>query len=360
MKYIGALWEMEKRLHLLTNHFEYFLYAYKSMFHQNNKGKKTNIHPTTGFSKELKVGRKNGLLLQENRPVQKKKNNTGLPDNIKSGIENLSGHSMDDVKVHYNSSQPAQLNAHAFVQGHIALGQEKHLPHEAWHVVQQKLGRVKPTKQLKGKVNVNDDAGLEKEADVMGPYAIKLNPFTNRNLAKGSLLTQRIDSVVAQRNPLDKLKETSHRVMNGVGLAGIAAGAATAAILMSNPIGWGAIGALSGGAMVSTSSGYMFGSSAPAPVNINGHFVDGSVAFDYAYSVTFKGSNARIMVDFYFDGSGLKHEDREAYIRKVQQRVDEFFGNRINVEHGNRTYLIEKIIVNAEFRDQEVRIGMDN
>lgn len=41
-------------------------------------------------------------------------------------------------------------------------------PHEAWHVVQQKQGRVKPTIQLQNKVNVNEDAGLEKEEDVMG------------------------------------------------------------------------------------------------------------------------------------------------------------------------------------------------
>ncbi|MHB1099036.1 MAG: DUF4157 domain-containing protein, partial [Burkholderiales bacterium] len=39
-----------------------------------------------------------------------KPNQTGLPDNLKSGIENLSGMSMDSVRVHYNSSQPAQLN----------------------------------------------------------------------------------------------------------------------------------------------------------------------------------------------------------------------------------------------------------
>ena len=101
-------------------------------------------------------------------------NNTGLPDNLKSGIENLSGYAIDDVKVHYNSSKPAQMRAHAYAQGtdiHVAPGQEKHLPHEAWHIVQQKQGRVKPTLQLKEKVNVNDDAGLEQEADVMGARA---------------------------------------------------------------------------------------------------------------------------------------------------------------------------------------------
>ncbi|MEO1261793.1 MAG: DUF4157 domain-containing protein [Bacteroidota bacterium] len=108
------------------------------------------------------------------RPVQKKANRTGLPDNLKSGIENLSGHSMDDVRVHYNSSRPTQLNAHAFAQGtniHVASGQEKHLPHEAWHVVQQKQGRVQPTMQMRG-VSINDNAGLEKEADVMGGRAL--------------------------------------------------------------------------------------------------------------------------------------------------------------------------------------------
>lgn len=111
---------------------------------------------------------------QQQQPVKKKENNTGLPDNLKTGMENLSGYSMDDVRVHYNSDKPAQLQAHAFAQGtdiHLASGQEKHLPHEAWHVVQQKQGRVKPTMQMKDKVNINDDAVLEKEADIMGTKA---------------------------------------------------------------------------------------------------------------------------------------------------------------------------------------------
>jgi len=76
-------------------------------------------------------------------------NNTGLPDQLKSGMENISGISLNDVRVHPNSSQPSELSAHAFAQGtdiHLAPGQEKHLPHEAWHVVQQKKGRVQPNK----------------------------------------------------------------------------------------------------------------------------------------------------------------------------------------------------------------------
>ncbi|SFR33396.1 protein of unknown function [Yoonia tamlensis] len=103
-------------------------------------------------------------------------NRTGLPDNLKSGIENLSGMSMDHVRVHRNSDKPATVQAHAYAQGsdiHLGPGQEKHLPHEAWHVVQQAQGRVTATTQLKG-VALNDDAGLEHEADVMGAKAVQM------------------------------------------------------------------------------------------------------------------------------------------------------------------------------------------
>jgi hypothetical protein len=103
--------------------------------------------------------------------------NTGLPDQLKSGVENLSGLSLDNVKVHYNSPQPLQLNALAYTQGteiHVAPGQERHLPHEVWHVVQQKQGRVKPTAQMKGGADINDDTGLEKEADLMGARTLQM------------------------------------------------------------------------------------------------------------------------------------------------------------------------------------------
>jgi len=103
-------------------------------------------------------------------------NKTGLPDSLKSGIENLSGLAMDDVKVHYNSPKPAQLQALAYAQGtdiHLGQGQEKHLPHEAWHVVQQKQGKVQPTIQAFG-APINDDPALESEATRMGAKAMRM------------------------------------------------------------------------------------------------------------------------------------------------------------------------------------------
>lgn len=102
-------------------------------------------------------------------------NRTGLPDDLKSGIEALSGVSLDRVKVHYNSAAPARLRSHAYAQGqdiHLARGQEQHLPHEAWHLVQQAQGRVAPSAHWQG-VPFNNDLALEAEADRMGAVALQ-------------------------------------------------------------------------------------------------------------------------------------------------------------------------------------------
>lgn len=127
---------------------------------------------------ELTQGKFEGTQKNNTAQLQEKpaSNNTGMPDNLKSGIENLSGIDVSDVRVHYNSSKPAQMNAHAYAQGtdiHMAPGQEKHLAHEAWHTVQQKQGRVKPTTSVNGAA-VNDNVGLETEADVMGAKAMQM------------------------------------------------------------------------------------------------------------------------------------------------------------------------------------------
>ena len=108
-------------------------------------------------------------------PIQR--NGTGIPDGLKTGMEQVSGMSLDHVKVHYNSSKPASVQAHAYAQGntvHLASGQEKHLPHELGHVIQQAQGRVKPTTEVNG-MKVNDSPALEKEADGMGAKALKFS-----------------------------------------------------------------------------------------------------------------------------------------------------------------------------------------
>jgi hypothetical protein len=97
----------------------------------------------------------------------------GLPAPLQSGIQSLSGMDVSDVRVHHRSPKPAQIDALAYAQGsniYLGSGQERHLPHEAWHVVQQRQGRVNATMQFNGTA-INDSPALEREADVMGGRA---------------------------------------------------------------------------------------------------------------------------------------------------------------------------------------------
>jgi hypothetical protein len=136
-----------------------------------------------------------------NTSLQKKTapppNKTGLPDNLKAGIESHSGIDMSDVCVQHNSYKPAQVNALAHTQGteiHLGPGQERHLPHEAWHAVQQKQGRVKPTGAISG-MPLNDNPSLEREADRKGKEVLQtvtentndaIIPFERNSAWKGS------------------------------------------------------------------------------------------------------------------------------------------------------------------------------
>ena len=109
----------------------------------------------------------------ERQTIERTTHDKQLPVNLRTGIEQLSGQSLDGVRVHRNSSQPAAVGALAYTQGndiHLAPGQDHHIAHEAWHVVQQRQGRVPVTGSVSG-VPLNDDARLESEADRMGARA---------------------------------------------------------------------------------------------------------------------------------------------------------------------------------------------
>jgi hypothetical protein len=158
-----------------------------------------------------------GDSVQEGEPIQAKgiaenemreaqnPNNTGLPDKLKAGVERLSGLSMDDVKVYYNSSKPAELQALAYAQGnriYVGPGQKKHLAHEAWHVVQQKQGRVSKGNTIPRTNSICYDRALEEEATRKGREASQCiawvdQPRVKHGIDRGSRggCEQRVDSV---------------------------------------------------------------------------------------------------------------------------------------------------------------------
>lgn len=96
---------------------------------------------------------------------------TGIPVQLKRRVEKNTGVSLDDVQVHYDSREPSKLDALAYTQGnqvYIGPGQQRHLPHELGHVVQQKLGMVRPNERHYSGVDMNTDQAMEAQADRIG------------------------------------------------------------------------------------------------------------------------------------------------------------------------------------------------
>ncbi len=152
------------------------------------------------------------------------KDKTGIPRRMKAGFERSSGFSFNDVKVHYNSDKPAQLRAHAYTQGndvYVAPGQEKHLPHELGHVVQQKRDTVRPTETIGG-LPLNDDKNLENGADMIAAKAESVD-ISKEQPIQGKLK----DECAVQRNAVNT--DEGYNAWAGfgstfVGMLGVAGG----------------------------------------------------------------------------------------------------------------------------------------
>lgn len=105
-----------------------------------------------------------------------------MPEDVQAKMSGAFGTDLSSVRIFEGARAPA-LGARAFTTGtevHFAPGEyqptsqsgQELLGHELAHVVQQSQGRVHATAQAKG-VAINDDAGLEHEADEMGARAAR-------------------------------------------------------------------------------------------------------------------------------------------------------------------------------------------
>ena len=115
------------------------------------------------FERPYKTPSRDSRRVTEPRPPAA----TRLPDRLRKRAEASFRVPLGNVAVHYNSPVPRLLHAFALTQNpHIYLGpgQERHLPHEVGHILQQRTGAVRSNAVRNG-VPVNDDSRLEAEAD---------------------------------------------------------------------------------------------------------------------------------------------------------------------------------------------------
>lgn len=136
--------------------------------------------PRQSTAQRSRQATRDSLTLAGNRTISRivQQDPEGLPRDLRARLEGLSGFSLADVRVHRGSSEPERMDAFAFTQGsaiHLGAGQEEYLAHEAWHVVQQKQGRVPVTGEASGRP-LNHSLALESEADDMGARAHSAKP----------------------------------------------------------------------------------------------------------------------------------------------------------------------------------------
>ncbi|MCB9234811.1 MAG: DUF4157 domain-containing protein [Bacteroidia bacterium] len=127
-------------------------------------------------STSLPIQKKSAFEVNDST-VQKKEDG----GDVMGKMENSFGSDFSNVNIHKDSQKASDVGALAYTQGndvHFAPGQFKPetqsgqelIGHELAHVVQQREGRVEPTTNV-GDMPVNNDKGLESEADAMGAKA---------------------------------------------------------------------------------------------------------------------------------------------------------------------------------------------
>ncbi len=145
----------------------------KGVFSPGSKaGRETIMHELThvvqqsgsgkGASGRLKLGASDTAHEKQADKIGKANSNV---DAVRSGSKSAVQREPDDDA----------MGAKAYSKGtdiHLGAGQDKHLGHEASHVVQQAEGRVKPTTSVSG-MPVNDNPSLEHEADMMGEKGVQ-------------------------------------------------------------------------------------------------------------------------------------------------------------------------------------------
>jgi len=133
-------------------------------------------------------------------PKSSGKQNNSLPTKLQSNMESSLGHDFSNVGIHTNSQEAVQMNARAFTQSeqvHFAPGEfnpssiegQNLIGHEFTHIAQQRAGVVKPTKILQKGVAINDNKGLESEADNFGRKAARGEAVSKYRGAKASSST---------------------------------------------------------------------------------------------------------------------------------------------------------------------------
>ncbi len=168
-------------------------------------------------------------------PVQMKRNED-LPEDFQTKMESSFGEDFSNVKINKDSKDANELDALAFTQGnniHFKNGEfdssskngQELIAHELSHVVQQRHRDIGTTHK-ENNYDVNDNEGLEKEADINAKKAVNgemiSNPFStnqntnsspNTNVSQKKNLPIQLKRILPSGAPLAELSIDSNSVI---------------------------------------------------------------------------------------------------------------------------------------------------
>lgn len=129
------------------------------------------------------AGPADGVALSSDAGKASDGSGSPMPAAVQAKMDRAFAADFSAVRIHEGAQAPT-VGALAYTEGsniHFGPGQyrpdtqsgQELLGHELAHVVQQSQGRVQATTQAKGGIAINDDSGLEREADDLGARAAR-------------------------------------------------------------------------------------------------------------------------------------------------------------------------------------------
>ena len=101
-----------------------------------------------------------------------------LPNKLLFAAKSLTGLSLENVDVIYDSPKTEQYQSDGFVKNneiHLAKGNKGLIGHETWHMIQRIQNRVRTGEKTNPHFTINKNKNLENEAHIMGDKLMRMN-----------------------------------------------------------------------------------------------------------------------------------------------------------------------------------------
>ncbi|HSI77828.1 MAG TPA: DUF4157 domain-containing protein [Lunatimonas sp.] len=188
--------------------------------HQNKEADNATSQGNT-----IRAGKNIGFDFGEIPMYTPSRHNPNLPGELQANLETSFRQDFSDVNIHTSSQAAQHLNALAYTQGegiHFAPGEfnphsesgRNLIGHEFTHIVQQRSGVVQPNAVLGKGLPLNDNQGLENEANSLGRKAVQ-GEVVEKYRSPSLGIRSGLRTVLAKRDVIQRDIKGNQELKNG-------------------------------------------------------------------------------------------------------------------------------------------------